>query len=426
MHLIILLFISCQVFSQVDWINFNTKNSNIPYDKVNSIEFGSSANSNGIIFVGTAFGLGVLDIDNANFPNNIWYSFYEQENPNEGLIGNDIINIQKNTNGNMWICTTNGVSVLEYDSSMGSISSELWSYINTENSNITSNMVRTILFDNEITWLGTTSGLCKIENGNWELYNFETQNIFSNNIKKIIQNSETDNIYIGTVNGGYQIYNNTTFEAFNNLNSGLLDNTINDFVFDDANNLIITSPSAGLEILTSSGNWLVFNSETNPELPFYINSLNKIIVDNNNNLWISTFENGLIRYSNNTWTFYNEENSGLPDNKINCLKYDEVLNYLWIGTDTMGVVLLDLNNLNNEENLEQNTFNPYFEEHHLKLNCSENGLITIYDTSGKMINQFTLHQSTQKILLDKLEIGFYIVNYQTNDENISKMIRKTI
>ena len=62
----------------------------------------------------------------------------------------------------------------------------------------------------------------------------------------------------------------------------------------------------------------------------------------------------------------------------------------------------------------------------MKLNCSKNGLITIYDTSGKMINQFTLNQSAQKIILDKLEIGFYIVNYQTSEKNISKMIRKTI
>ena len=55
----------------------------------------------------------------------------------------------------------------------------------------------------------------------------------------------------------------------------------------------------------------------------FINSLNNVIIDNNNNLWISTIENGLIQYSNDNWIFYNEENSGLPDNKINCLKYDD-------------------------------------------------------------------------------------------------------
>ena len=96
-----------------------------------------------------------------------------------------------------------------------------------------------------------------------------------------------------------------------------------------------------------------FNTSTNPELPFFINSLQNIIIDNNNNLWISTIENGLIKYVDNNWTFYNEENSGLPDDKINCLKYDNINNTLWIGTDTQGVVMLDLNTLNNFENLEK-------------------------------------------------------------------------
>ena len=47
--------------------------------------------------------------------------------------------------------------------------------------------------------------------------------------------------------------------------------------------------------------------------------------------------------SNNNWTFYNEENSELPDDKINCLKYDSLHNILWIGTETEGLVMLDLN-----------------------------------------------------------------------------------
>ena len=68
-------------------------------------------------------------------------------------------------------------------------------------------------------------------------------------------------------------------------------------------------------------------------------------------------ENGLIKYVDNNWTFYNEENSGLPDDNINCLKYDNINNTLWIGTDTQGVVMLDLNTLNNIESLEKINLN---------------------------------------------------------------------
>ena len=39
-------------------------------------------------------------------------------------------------------------------------------------------------------------------------FSFETQGIYSNNIKKIIKNYLTNEIYIGTLNGGFQLYNN--------------------------------------------------------------------------------------------------------------------------------------------------------------------------------------------------------------------------
>lgn len=429
MRLLVFIFISCQIYAQIDWVNFNTSNSNIPYDKVNSIEFSSSLNSNGDIFIGTAYGLGILNIDNANFPNNTWSSFYQQTDPNNGLIGNDIINIQKNINGDIWICTTNGVSILDYNSSLGETIFMNWSYLNTANSEIPSNMVRTILFENNgKTWLGSTSGLAIIENNMWDIQTFETEGIFSNNIKKIIQNPNNQDVYIGTLNGGFYYWDGDTFNYWNNTNSGLTDNTVNDFVFDSFSNLVIVSPSAGLEVYTSSNNWILLNSITNPELPYFVNSLQNIVIDNNNNFWISTMENGLIRYTNTNWTFYNEENSGLPDNKINCLKYDESLNQLWIGTETKGVVMLDLNQkiINVNEPLEQNNFNPYFNNNYLEWSASEKGMITIFNISGRLIHQIEIKKTNQSILLNELKPGTYIINLDTTEKKISKMVIKNI
>ena len=427
MRLLIFVFISCHAYAQINWVNFNTSNSSIPYDKVNSIEFGSSLNSNGDIFIGTAYGMGILNIDNANLPNNTWLSLYEQIDPNTGLIGNDIINIQKNINGDIWICTTNGISILNYNSGIGGLTYENWSYLNTTNSDLPSNMVRTILFENtEKIWIGTTAGLAIIENNIWDIQTFETEGIFSNNIKKIIQNPNNQDVYIGTLNGGFYYWNGNTFNYWNNTNSGLTDNTINDFVFDSVNNLIITSPSAGLEVYTAIGNWVLLNSTTNPELPYFVNSLQNIVIDNNDNLWISTMENGLIRYKDTNWTFYNEDNSGLPDNQINCLKYDELLNHLWIGTETKGVVILDLNqeNININENLIQNNFNAYFKNNYLEIQHPEKGLITIYNTSGQLITKYDIQYNTASIPIGKLNPGCYIVKLQTNKTSMSKLIIK--
>ncbi len=427
MRLLIFFVFSFQMHSQINWINFNTSNSNIPYNKVTSIEFGSSQNSNGDIFVGTAYGLGILNIDNANFPNNTWVSFSEEIDPNSGLIGNDIINIQKNINGDMWICTTNGISILDYNFSIGELTYQNWSYLNTNNSEMPSNMARTILFeDTGKIWIGTTAGLAIIENNIWDIETFETEGVFSNNIKKIIQNPNNEDIYIGSLNGGFYSWYGDTFNYWNNTNSGLTDNTINDFVFDSVNNLIITSPSAGLEVYTEAGNWILLNSTTNPELPYFVNSLQNLVIDNDNNLWISTMENGLIRYKDANWIFYNEENSGLPDNQINCLKYDELFNHLWIGTETEGVVMLDLNqeSININETLEKNDFNPRFRNNSLELNYSGKGALKIYNISGNLVLEHSITNETKSVPVNELKAGIYIIEIKTNQKSISEKMLK--
>ena len=423
MFQLIIFFISIQTFSQSAWTNFNTDNSPIPYNLINSIEFGNSQNSSNNIFIGTSYGLAILELDNFNQPNNSWISIYESD-IEYGLIGNEIINIQKGVNDEMWICTTEGISILDFEYSQGEIISQQWSYINSNNSEIQSDMVKSILFEeNNKTWIGSTGGLSLKENESWITFSFETQGIYSNNIKKIIKNYLTNEIYIGTLNGGFQLYNNNAFESYNNTNSGLIDNTINDFIFDNNNNLIITSPYGGLEVLTNSGNWLTLNTSTYPNLPFFINSLNNVIVDNNNNLWISTVENGLIQYSNDNWIFYNEENSGLPDNKINCLKYDSLYNRLWIGTETKGLTILDLNFISNSPtNQKIADFKPHFLNNNLILNNSEIGICRIYNRVGKLIHIEKITEKNTKVYLQNLYPEIYIIQFVTKDEIFTKRL----
>ena len=101
MRLLIFFFITTQVFSQINWTSFNTSTSDIPYNQVKALEF----DANGNLFVGTAYGLGILNIEN-----NSW-DVYFNDYPDIGLIDNDIINISKSLTDSMWICTTNGISI---------------------------------------------------------------------------------------------------------------------------------------------------------------------------------------------------------------------------------------------------------------------------------------------------------------------------
>ena len=57
------------------------------------------------------------------------------------------------------------------------------------------------------------------------------------------------------MNGGLITYNGE-FINYYSENSGILDNSILDLAFDLNDNIIVTSPQAGLGILTNTGNWI--------------------------------------------------------------------------------------------------------------------------------------------------------------------------
>ena len=121
-----------------------------------------------------------------------------------------------------------------------------------------------------------------IENNNWNVFDFiGITNITSNHITKILKHPSNETVFFGTLNGGLVTYNND-FTFYNNDNSQLLDNTIRDLFFDENENLIMTTTFAGLGVWSSTNFWTWLNSQTNPSLPFFINSLDELVIDNEN------------------------------------------------------------------------------------------------------------------------------------------------
>tara|TARA_Y100001968_G_C19205234_1_gene641965 strand:- start:123 stop:881 length:759 start_codon:yes stop_codon:yes gene_type:complete len=235
--------------------------------------------------------------------------------------------------------------------------------------------------------------------------------ISSNNITIITNHPSNESILIGTLNGGLVSYNNE-FIFLNNTNSELLDNTILDFVFDANENLIMTTPFGGLGVWSNTNSWIWFNSETTPSLPFFINSLNNISIDNNGNIWISTMENGLVKYANNNWVFYNTENSQIPDDKINCIQYDEINNQMWIGTETEGLVLMELENINIAENNNNSMLkikNPCFHTN-LLIESQKNLTIKILNYNGSLTQIIELKKGINTIDMSQSKNGIYFIH----------------
>ena len=395
------------VIGQANWEVYNTENSPLPYNQVNDITLDLNNN----LIIGTEYGAAKLT-NNQN-----WEVFFD-EGETSGLSSNIVKYIKTDLSNNIWICGPDGISIIHTDNS--------YSYLNTNNTSLPSNFTKSLFFENENrVWIGTTGGLVLIDNDDWNIFDFlGVTNITSNHITKIIQHPNNETIFFGTLNGGLITYNNE-FMFYNNDNSQLMDNTIRDLYFDENENLIITTTFAGLGVWSNTNAWIWLNSQTNPSLPFFINSLGDISIDSSGNIWLATMENGIIKYYNNNWIFYNSENSTIPENEINCITYDEINNQLWVGTQTKGIASISLENINVLEASYQNIIqinNPNCSAN-LFIESQKNTSIEIINYYGSIIKKIDLKQGLNNIYTENLNSGIYFIYNPESKNHIHQIVK---
>lgn len=123
-------------------------------------------------------------------------------------------------------------------------------------------------------------------------------------------------IFSGTMNKEYD------YVFFTNIGT----NQVTDISIDNLNNKWIASYQNGL-FKFDNFNWTNYNT-SNSSIPS--NSINCLATDNNNNVWIATNQ-GLTKFNGTTWITYNTSNSGISSNSINSVMVDE-LNNIWLNT----------------------------------------------------------------------------------------------
>ena len=394
---------------------YNTTNSGVNYNEINSIEFDNQNR----LWVGTPNGLSIWDLST-----NIWYNFDESTSIAPWCC-EDNVNVNTiywaeeiNT---MYIGTNNGIVSFFNDDGNINYDEVNWTIEVGSDCAANNNIINTILYDGGL-WAGSTDGLC-IEyfglDGGWLLQNTQT-GFYSNNFKSIKKNPNTNLIAIGTMNGGLITYDGE-FNNYYSSNSGILDNSVFDATFDQNNNIIITTPQAGLGILTGNESWIWLN---NLNSNIISNSLKNVTVDINNDLWITTLENGLSYYTNNTFYNYNSSNSNLPDNKINCLLFDEN-NNLWLGTDSSGLIKINnpainiINETNNNHNLSA-TITPDY----IKVDLNEIAIFEIINKKGQLINNSILSAGNNIVSIAHYSPGFYILKIKTPQASLVKKLIK--
>jgi ligand-binding sensor domain-containing protein len=96
--------------------------------------------------------------------------------------------------------------------------------------------------------------------------------------------------------------------------------------------------SSGLAKIDRRTGEMTILTELNSGLPD--NSVTALAADREGNLWIGTYQSGLVKFDGGTWTAYDKTNSGLPDNHVLSLAVDGSGN-LWVGTDRGGFFRYD-------------------------------------------------------------------------------------
>ncbi len=314
---------------------------------------------------------------------NIWLglyyggiNFYNQENsqfqnftergPNEsGLSSNIISSFVEDGNGNLWIGTEGG-GLNFFNRKTGQFKHYLHSP--DKKNSISSNFIKSLAIDKKgKLWIGTIeAGLDYFDPSTSTFRNYRNDpsdfRSLSNNYIRSIFIDDNENIWIGTNGNGLNKFNATS-KKFNRFPYDSGDNTIHGSNI----NSIIEDSSGHLIIGTNKG-LNVFNTETYQNT--FINSIERgsplseiwsFYLDEENNLWIGTNENGLVYYNRKDEVLrsFNQEDALLnnvvygiiPDNNGN----------LWVSTNR-GLSRFDLKdhsvkNFDSHSGLLSNQFN---------------------------------------------------------------------
>jgi len=153
---------------------------------------------------------------------------------------------------------------------------------------------------------------------------------FSDHITQITQDS-LGIIWMSSTDAGLAKYNGRTFKIIDK-SVGLVSNTIENIFLDSSNRLWISS-SYGLHYIKNKTLYTLKGAFKDYEF-------RTIYEDRQHNIWISTFNNGCLRFDGKDWLHYDEK-SGLTKGGISGIYQDKNNNY-WFGSWTnKGVTRFD-------------------------------------------------------------------------------------
>ncbi|MBI3124825.1 MAG: PEGA domain-containing protein [Ignavibacteriales bacterium] len=291
------------------WISYNTKNSPILSNTVNSIAVDHKNN----IWIGTDNGL-------CRKSNNIWTCF---TTTNTILPTNTINHVAVDNNDGVWLSTSKGIYLLKN------------SVVTDYSYNLANKNIKMIVCSKKNTiWAAATGiGLCKFVGDKWIIYNSLNSGLKDNNISCMALDKD-EYIWIGSILRGITVFNGVTWNDY--YTSGVYSLNISE------NNEVwagtIRSPGYyGTVIFFDGEIWTQFSK---PELMV---NLTLAIYNSTGKVFLGT-QNGLgILGLNKEFNFYKKGNLRLDPLRVQSLAVDLNGN-LWVGTPYHGSGMLKKEN----------------------------------------------------------------------------------
>jgi len=201
--------------------------------------------------------------------------------------GQNVNDIVVDHNNRVWVGLEKG-GVASYDG-------KIWRVYKTQDG-LPSDWIYGLYVDDEnFVWAATYKGVAKFDGNRWNtVFSVEKGTLVNDRVHVVTMDAEK-NIWIGYIEDGVSVYHPTTktWEHFSASAEGLSGNKIR-------NILVQTDPKTGSEAI-----------------------------------WIATFDKGLSRYVNGTWTAFSDKN-GLPSNEVHDIAVDKY-SRVWAAT-SKGVV----------------------------------------------------------------------------------------
>ncbi|MHB2149599.1 ligand-binding sensor domain-containing protein [Calditrichota bacterium LG25] len=172
-------------------------------------------------------------------------------------------------------------------------------------------------------WLGTMRKIIKFDNHSFEYFNLPDYGINGYGTHALVFDSQ-GNLWFGFDSIGFGYYDGTSWHYYYDYDVPL---TISDIAVDRKNVKWLGTPHGLVRFYDDS---LTYYSLTNSDFPAY--TVNSIAVDSNNHKWIGTYS-GLIVYDDSSWTVYNKDNSPLPNNNVYTVYIDQN-GTIWLGLDS--------------------------------------------------------------------------------------------